>query len=167
LRLFVDSNRSEIKLLYPGLRVVLLQSVLLTSLFPAEGGLDSLPTPSTIVITGEEEVKMELFNSSLKTFREKQEQAFQSNTSTWTESFGSIILSSIMTEWNQVHSLKDDRIQELEYKTNFDRFCFISRGLKTNLDLPSQKFVDVLRPLLYTGKISETENLTMCRLIRK
>jgi hypothetical protein len=82
ITLFDDSNRSEIKLLYPGLRVVLLQFVLLTPPFPAEGGLDSLPTPSISVITDEKEVKMELYNSSLDKFKEEQEKALQNNTST-------------------------------------------------------------------------------------
>ncbi len=110
---------------------------------------------------------MELYNSSLDKFKEEQEKSLQNNTSTWTELFGSIILLSIMTEWNRVDSFKDDRIQGAEYTENLDRFCSISLDLGTTLDLPLQKFVDVLRPLLHTGKVSQTEGLVMCCLIRK
>jgi hypothetical protein len=72
-----------------------------------------------------------------------------------------------MTEWNQVNSFKDDRIQGAEYTENFDRFCSISGGLRTALDLSPQKFVDGLRPLLDPGKVSQTEGMIMCCLMRK
>jgi hypothetical protein len=144
------------------LRVVLLQFVLLTPLFPAEGGLDSLATPSISVITDEDEVKMRLFNSSLKVVKERKTRTSSSNNTFWIELFGPIILLFILTEWNRVNSVKDDRIQDAECKKNFDRFCSISLDLGTNVDLPSQKFVDVLRPLLHTGKFSQTG----CLIIR-